>query len=150
MISGRDMALNAPTSPYTASHLAVESSDGIAAYADPLSEERPERPLPIMGLIIQRYFTRPGVHPYDEVAWEKRLALIVGEDGHPVFEQRDVEFPQFWSQLATNVVASKYFRGPLGPPATASAEGVGRPVPLPPDTHPNGRPAPQPDCSAPR
>jgi len=50
------------------------------------------------------------------VVWEKRLALIMGEDGRPVFEQRDVEFPQFWSQLATNVVASKYFRGPLNSP----------------------------------
>ena len=48
--------------------------------------------------------------------WEKRLALIMGEEGRAVFEQRDVEFPQFWSQLATNVVASKYFRGPLGSP----------------------------------
>jgi ribonucleoside-diphosphate reductase alpha chain len=65
---------------------------------------------------MQRYSTRAGVSPYDEVAWENRLALIMGEDGRPVFEQRDVEFPQFWSQLATNVVASKYFRGPLGSP----------------------------------
>jgi ribonucleoside-diphosphate reductase alpha chain len=65
---------------------------------------------------MQRYATRAEVSPYDEVAWEKRLALIMGEDGRPVFEQRDVDFPQFWSQLATNVVASKYFRGPLGAP----------------------------------
>src|SRR5215469_7389387 len=133
MISGRDMTLNAPTSPYTASPLAVESPDGIAAYADPASEgpngpaptqsrqgpngpaptrhERQERPLPGTGLVMSRYATRAEVSPYDEVAWEKRLALIMGEDGRPVFEQREVEFPQFWSQLATNVVASKYFRG---------------------------------------
>ncbi len=68
------------------------------------------------GLTLQRYFTRAGVSPYDEVAWELRQALITGEDGAVVFEQRDVEFPTFWSQMATNVVASKYFRGPLGSP----------------------------------
>jgi ribonucleoside-diphosphate reductase alpha chain len=68
------------------------------------------------GLTMQRYFTRPEVSPYDEVVWEKRHALISGEDGTVVFEQRDIDFPQFWSQMATNVVASKYFRGPLGSP----------------------------------
>lgn len=65
---------------------------------------------------MQRYFTRAHASPYNSVQWEKRLALIMGEDGRPVFEQRDVEFPHTWSQLATNVVASKYFRGPLGAP----------------------------------
>ena len=68
------------------------------------------------GLTLQRYFTRAGISPYDEVVWEKRHALITGEDGAVVFEQRDVDVPQFWSQMATNVVASKYFRGPLGTP----------------------------------
>jgi ribonucleoside-diphosphate reductase alpha chain len=68
------------------------------------------------GMTLQRYFTRGGVSPYDEVVWEKRHALITGEDGAVVFEQHDVDFPQFWSQMATNVVASKYFRGPLGTP----------------------------------
>jgi ribonucleoside-diphosphate reductase alpha chain len=68
------------------------------------------------GLTMQRYFTQAGVSPYEEVGWEKRHALITGEDGTVVFEQREVEFPQFWSQMATNVVASKYFRGPLGSP----------------------------------
>jgi ribonucleoside-diphosphate reductase alpha chain len=68
------------------------------------------------GLTLQRYFTRAGVSPYDEVDWETRHALITGEDGTVVFEQRDIDFPQFWSQMATNVVASKYFRGTLGTP----------------------------------
>jgi ribonucleoside-diphosphate reductase alpha chain len=68
------------------------------------------------GVTLQRYFTRAGISPYDEVVWEKRQALITGEDGTVVFEQPDVDFPQFWSQTATNVVASKYFRGPLGTP----------------------------------
>ena len=68
------------------------------------------------GLSMQRYFTDPDVHPYDAVAWENRHAVITGENGRVVFEQRDVEFPETWSQLATNVVASKYFRGPLDSP----------------------------------
>ena len=75
-----------------------------------------ERQTPPSGLTIPRYFTRVGVSPFDEVDWEFRHALITGEGGEIVFEQHDVEFPQFWSQMATNVVASKYFRGPLGTP----------------------------------
>jgi ribonucleoside-diphosphate reductase alpha chain len=63
---------------------------------------------------IERFFTTPGVHPYDEVRWELRSASIADETGQVVFEQHDVEVPEFWSQTATNVVVSKYFRGPLG------------------------------------
>jgi ribonucleoside-diphosphate reductase alpha chain len=63
---------------------------------------------------IERFFTRPDVHPYDEVEWDIRAATITGEDGSVIFEQKDVEVPAFWSQTATNVVVSKYFRGPLG------------------------------------
>ncbi len=65
---------------------------------------------------LTRFFTRPGVHPYDEVTWEIRSAGITGEGGQTFFEQDDVETPQAWSQLATNVVASKYFRGAVGSP----------------------------------
>jgi len=68
------------------------------------------------GLSFKRYFTRPGIHPYAEVEWEKRSAVISGEKGDTVFEQHDVEIPKPWSQLATNVVVSKYFRGQLGTP----------------------------------
>ncbi|TMA55809.1 MAG: vitamin B12-dependent ribonucleotide reductase, partial [Deltaproteobacteria bacterium] len=68
------------------------------------------------GINVKRYFTRAGVHPFTEVEWEKRSAVISGEKGEVVFEQHDVEIPKSWSQLATNVVASKYFRGPLGTP----------------------------------
>jgi ribonucleoside-diphosphate reductase alpha chain len=64
-------------------------------------------------LLISRRFTTPGRQPYDEVEWETRVASIAAEDGKTVFEQRDVEVPKEWSQRATNVVASKYFRGPL-------------------------------------
>ncbi|HTT76270.1 MAG TPA: vitamin B12-dependent ribonucleotide reductase [Candidatus Binataceae bacterium] len=68
------------------------------------------------GITVERYFTRPGADPMAEVEWELRSALISGEDGRVVFEQRDVEVPRAWSQTATNVVVSKYFRGPLGSP----------------------------------
>ena len=68
------------------------------------------------GLEFPRYFTLPGVDPFDEVEWEIRSAVIGNEKGEVVFEQRDVEIPIFWSQQATNIVVSKYFRGPLGVP----------------------------------
>src|SRR5258705_666058 len=68
------------------------------------------------GLTIARRFVPPGTNPYDEVEWEIRSAVIQGEGGETVFEQRDVEVPKTWSQLATNVVVSKYFRGTLGTP----------------------------------
>jgi ribonucleoside-diphosphate reductase alpha chain len=63
----------------------------------------------------RRFFTIPGRDPFDEIDWESRDALIPGRDG-PVFEQREVEFPKFWSQTATNIVAQKYFRGRLSSP----------------------------------
>src|SRR5262245_10451648 len=68
------------------------------------------------GLQVPRYFTTPGVDPADELAWELRSAVINGEDGKPVFEQKNIEVPKSWSMLATNVVASKYFRGTPGTP----------------------------------
>jgi ribonucleoside-diphosphate reductase alpha chain len=68
------------------------------------------------GLAVPRYFTRPGVDPMAEIEWELRSAVIAGEDGRVVFEQHNVEVPRAWSQTATNVVVSKYFRGPLGAP----------------------------------
>jgi len=68
------------------------------------------------GLRVPRLFTEPGVDPYGQIEWERRSAVIQGEGGEVVFEQHDVEFPKAWSQLATNVVVSKYFRGHLGSP----------------------------------
>ncbi|HYC57812.1 MAG TPA: hypothetical protein VEL28_22995, partial [Candidatus Binatia bacterium] len=68
------------------------------------------------GLGFARRLSKAGVDPYSTVEWELRDAVIQGEGGKIVFEQRGVEFPAKWSQLATNVVASKYFRGPLGSP----------------------------------
>src|SRR6202171_1108576 len=66
-------------------------------------------------LAVDRYFTVPGRDPFDEVDWEIRDAFIPGKD-KPAFEQKDVEFPRFWSQTATNIVAQKYFRGRLSSP----------------------------------
>ncbi|HEX2933435.1 MAG TPA: vitamin B12-dependent ribonucleotide reductase [Candidatus Binatia bacterium] len=68
------------------------------------------------GLKLARYFTRPGVSPYDEIEWELRTASITNEKGKVVFEQSNVEIPKAWSLMATQVVVSKYFRGPLGTP----------------------------------
>ena len=68
------------------------------------------------GLKIARHFTHPGANPYDEIEWEQRTASIANEKGKVVFEQSSVEIPKAWSQMATNVVVSKYFRGPLGSP----------------------------------
>jgi ribonucleoside-diphosphate reductase alpha chain len=69
------------------------------------------------GLRVSRLFTTKGTHPYDELTWERRDAVITNwRDGTTAFEQRDLEFPATWSQNATNIVAQKYFRGPLGTP----------------------------------
>src|SRR3954470_10884503 len=70
----------------------------------------------VQGLEFPRYFTLPGVDPFDEVEWEVRSAVIGNEKGKVVFEQRDVEIPKSWSQQATNIVVSKYFRGQIGMP----------------------------------
>jgi len=78
-------------------------------------------PEPGRGLTMARVFTTPGQDPYDAVEWEHRSAVISGEKGEVVFEQHDVEIPKTWSQLATSVVVSKYFRGPLGSPERESS-----------------------------
>ena len=82
------------------------------------------------GLAITRHFTRPGVDPFDSVEWEIRTAKITNETGVSVFEQNDVEIPAQWSQLATNVVVSKYFRGHLNTPGreTSVRQLIGRVV----------------------
>src|ERR1700758_3003557 len=68
------------------------------------------------GLTLRRFFTKPGVSPYDEVEWEKRLAQITDSKGGIIFEQKDVEVPKDWSMTATNIVASKYLHGEVGTP----------------------------------
>jgi ribonucleoside-diphosphate reductase alpha chain len=71
-------------------------------------------------LAVRRLFTIEGRDPYDEVEWEIRDAHIPGKNG-PAFEQKNVEFPKFWSQTATNIVAQKYFRGRMSSPERESS-----------------------------
>jgi ribonucleoside-diphosphate reductase alpha chain len=68
------------------------------------------------GIKFARRFSRDGISPYDEVQWEKRVALITDSKGNTIFEQKDVEVPLDWSMTATNIVASKYLHGQLGTP----------------------------------
>src|SRR5215469_12816268 len=68
------------------------------------------------GLAFRRFFTKPGVNPYDEVDWELRTAAITDAQGNVIFEQKDVEVPKDWSMTATNIMASKYLHGTLGTP----------------------------------
>jgi ribonucleoside-diphosphate reductase alpha chain len=68
-------------------------------------------------LKIDRCFSREDLHPYEDVKWEERTAEITdGKTGKVAFKQEDIEFPEFWSQRATDIVASKYFRGHVGQP----------------------------------
>jgi ribonucleoside-diphosphate reductase alpha chain len=74
----------------------------------------------LQGLSVERRFSSAGVHPFDQIEWEIRDAVI-GNPESPAFEQRGVEFPKSWSQNATNIVAQKYFRGKLGSPERESS-----------------------------
>ena len=96
----------AATGPMPSGSGALDATTRAAKKASPLAP----------GLEFPRFFTLPGVDPFDEVEWEIRSAVIGNEKGKVVFEQRDVEIPKFWSQQATNIVVSKYFRGQLGAP----------------------------------
>ncbi len=80
------------------------------------------------GLKFRRFYTREGVHPFDEVEWENRDAVIRDSKGKAVFEQLGVEMPKDWSQSATNIAVSKYFRGEIGKPdrETSARQLVGR------------------------
>jgi ribonucleoside-diphosphate reductase alpha chain len=74
------------------------------------------------GLVFKRHFTKDGVHPFDEVDWDVRDAVIPNyKEGGNAFEQLGVEFPKSWSQNSTNIVAQKYFRGTLGTPERESS-----------------------------
>jgi ribonucleoside-diphosphate reductase alpha chain len=68
------------------------------------------------GLSFRRFFTKPGVSPYEELEWDLRLAQITDAQGNVIFEQKDVEVPKDWSMTATNIVASKYLHGKVGTP----------------------------------
>src|SRR3989338_4528121 len=66
------------------------------------------------GLEFRRTYTKEGVHPFDEITWETRDATITSDKGKVVFSQKDVEIPSKWSQTATNIAVSHYFRGRIG------------------------------------
>ncbi|HTY35919.1 MAG TPA: vitamin B12-dependent ribonucleotide reductase, partial [Bacteroidota bacterium] len=83
----------------------------------PVEAERADQSTESRGLRFQRYFSKQGVHPFDQIEWELRTAVISNEKGEKIFEQKDVEIPKSWSMTATNVVVSKYFHGKLGSPA---------------------------------
>ena len=89
---------------------------------------------------VRRYFTIPGRDPFDEIEWETRDAFIPGRNG-PAFEQNGVEFPKFWSQTATNIVAQKYFRGRLSSPEREASvkQMIGRVVDTDRRVGPRGR-----------
>jgi len=73
-------------------------------------------------LRFERVYTRPGVHPYDELTWERRDVVMTNwRDGSINFEQRGVEFPESWSVNAANIVTTKYFRGAVGSPDRESS-----------------------------
>jgi ribonucleoside-diphosphate reductase alpha chain len=93
-----------------------DTQEGTAQTIDAATDEVVnvvENPEAVVG--IRRYFTIPGRDAFDELEWEIRDAFIPGKDA-AVFEQKDVEFPKFWSQTATNIVAQKYFRGRMSSP----------------------------------
>ena len=92
-------------------------TNGVSATGQPHGPDSPnrnDRPESIAtGRKFEPYFTRSGVSPFDAVTWEIRDAVITNEKGETIFAQRGVEVPSAWSQMATNIVASKYFHGTL-------------------------------------
>src|ERR1700734_2101320 len=94
----------------------MDSKPKITDRAPPQNAAPVNSAAPNRGIGLERFFPSAGVDPYSQVEWDMRSAVISGEDGRVVFEQKDVEVPRAWSQTATNVVVSKYFRGPLGTP----------------------------------
>ncbi len=90
------------------------------ASSDPTKNPETAAPPPTtdssVGMRFTHRFSTPGVHPFDEIEWERREAVITNEKGEIIFQQKDVEVPKRWSQLATNVVVSKYFHGALDTP----------------------------------
>src|ERR1700676_1561082 len=87
----------------------VDSPAAAPAIPVPVNKKAP-------GLPFCRFFTKPGVNPYDEVEWDLRLAQITDAQGNVIFERSEVEIPKDWSMTATNIVASKYLHGKVGTP----------------------------------
>ncbi len=91
-------------------------SDIIPKIISGTTEAVPKRPsrLPIRRVLrVEQFFSAAGVHPFDQLEWEVRSAKILDDNGQTIFEQNNIEVPTTWSQLATKVVASKYFYGDI-------------------------------------
>ncbi|MBT5533622.1 vitamin B12-dependent ribonucleotide reductase, partial [Candidatus Poribacteria bacterium] len=91
----------------------------------PVSTEQDADPAAAKGLRVSRYFTKPNVHPYDDLEWVERRSAIYSEKGETIFEVDNVRVPKEWSQLATDIMVSKYFRR-AGVPETGSERGADR------------------------
>ena len=98
----------------------VASTPGTHPLLDPVVRARKRAKAP-RGVAVPRHFTSEGIDPLEAVEWERRTAIIGTESGEVIFEQADCEIPASWSQLATNVVVSKYFRGHLNTPGRESS-----------------------------
>ncbi len=110
-----DSADNRPQPVATESHASRasrESRENQTALPEPAKTR---------GLKIARYFTTPGQHPYDGIEWELRSAALTNDKSEVIFEQEDIEVPASWSQMALNVVASKYLAGGIGTPERESS-----------------------------
>ena len=94
----------------------VSSASGNIAGTEAAETVRPRKPQASPGLEFPRFFSTAGIDPFDQIEWDLRDAVIGNEKGSVVFEQRGVEVPKAWSQQATNIVVSKYFRGHVGSP----------------------------------
>src|SRR6266508_2404893 len=98
------------TSDGNAARAAGDGSTARADWPKSVPTDRGRR-----GLRVRRVWTTDGIHPYDEVTWERRDVIMTNwRDGSVNFEQRGVEFPDFWSVNAANIVTTKYFRGAVG------------------------------------
>jgi ribonucleoside-diphosphate reductase alpha chain len=100
-----------------------ERALGVSALEDVETKKVPGRTRGRAGMQVPRIFSREGLSPFDEVDWELRTAEIKDERGRAIFQQVDCEIPRGWSQLATNVVASKYFYGDVASGNGSPAEG---------------------------
>jgi ribonucleoside-diphosphate reductase alpha chain len=98
----------------------LEKQTEITKNAEAGKSDKSKKPLRT-GIAIEHYFTAAGTDPLDATVWERRDASITGEGGEVFFEQRGVEIPQGWSQMATNVVVQKYFRGAISSPERESS-----------------------------
>src|ERR1700761_9310280 len=94
----------------------VTNSAASAATAGRSQQHSQSVPKTAVGLRFDRFFSKAGISPYNEVTWERRTASITDASGATIFEQKDVEVPADWSMTATNIVASKYLHGHIGVP----------------------------------